>query len=102
MAATMAAFDHGSPHRAETPDAQCSSVATNGWNRIQGAGSISFLLLPWASLCGEATGSVLQLAGSTLARSINCTFRVSFRVITREACGSRATCAHTVRALATS
>jgi hypothetical protein len=98
MAALIAASDHGSPQRAETPDAQCSSVATNGWNHIQGAGSINFLLLPWAHLCGEATGIVLQLARFALARSTNCTFRV----ITRGACGSCAASAHTVRALATS
>jgi hypothetical protein len=90
MAARIAASDHGSPHRSETPDAHCSSVATNGWNRIQGAGVINFLLLPWAYLCGEATGIVVQLAGSELARSKNCTFRVSFRVIARGACAVRA------------
>ena len=98
MAAPIAASDHGSPHRA---DAHCSSVAANGWNRIQGAGSINFLLLPWAArLCGEATGIVPQLAGSVLARSKNCTFRVSFRVIARGACGSCAASAYAVRALA--
>jgi hypothetical protein len=83
MAARIAASDHGSPHRAETPDAHCSSVATNGWNRIHGAGSINFLLLPWTCLCGEATGIVVRLAGYVLARSKNCTFRVIFGVIAR-------------------
>ena len=85
MAAQIAASDHGSPHRAETPDDQCSSAATIGWNRIQGAGSINFLLLPWALLCGEAPGIIVRLAGSVLARSKNCTFLVSFRVIARVA-----------------
>ena len=102
MAARIAASDHGSPHRAETPDAHCSSVATNGWNHIQGAGSIHFLLLPWALLCGEATGIVVQLAGSALARSKNCTFRVSFRVLARVACDHCAAGACAVRALAAS
>jgi hypothetical protein len=54
MAAQIAASDHGSPHKADTPDAHCSSVAINGWNCIQGTGSLNFLLEPWA-LCGEAT-----------------------------------------------
>ena len=89
-AAQIVASDHGSPHRAETPDAHCSSVATSGWNRIQGASSINFLLLPWACLCEEATGIVARLAGSALARSKNCTFRISFRVIARGACAVRA------------
>ncbi len=103
MAAQIAASDHGSPHRAETPDAHCSSVATNGWNRIQGAGSVHFLLLPWASLCGDAIGIVVRLAGSGLARSKNCTFRVSFRVIARVACTECAACAcaHEERSLRT-
>jgi hypothetical protein len=47
MAAQIAASDHGSPHKADTPDAHCSSVATNGWNLvIQGSvPSISFSYL---------------------------------------------------------
>jgi hypothetical protein len=64
MAARIAASNHASLQRAETPDVHCSSVATNGWNRIQRAGTINFLLLPWACLCGEATGIVVGLAGS--------------------------------------
>ncbi len=50
MAAPIAVSDHGSPNRAETLDAHCSCVATNGWKHIQGAGSINFLLLLWARL----------------------------------------------------
>ena len=102
MAARIAASDHGSPHTAATPDAHCSSVATNGWNRIQGAGSINFLLIPWARLCGDATCLVVQLAGSALASSKNCTFRVLFRVIARGACCIGAAGACAVLALAVS